>query len=285
MKKLSIFALSIILGCLLVGCNNTESKENKKENTNTSTTSNTKSGEEVLNITDNSGENIKVEDKMAKFGDIDRYKDVEKNPIVTMTMEDGNVVKMELYPKVAPNSVENFISLINQGFYDGLIFHRVIPGFMAQGGDPNGIGTGGPGYSIPGEFTENGFTNNLSHEVGVLSMARATDPDSAGSQFFIVTDENSKESLDNKYASFGKVIEGMDEVMNIVNSPVEHSTEEFQNIYMKALMQQELTAEETEFLQKYMNGELVLDKPIEEQKIKKMTVETFDVDYSEPNKM
>ena len=136
------------------------------------------------------------------------------NPIITMTMENGGVIKAELYPEVAPNTVNNFIDLINRGFYDGLIFHRVIPGFMIQGGCPEGTGMGGPGYSIKGEFTSNGFKNDLKHTKGVLSMARTMHPDSAGSQFFIMV--ANAPHLDGQYASFGKVIEGMEVADKIV---------------------------------------------------------------------
>lgn len=132
----------------------------------------------------------------------------EKNPIVTIEMKNGDVIKVELYPDVAPNTVNNFISLVNKGFYNGLTFHRIIKGFMIQGGDPDGNGTGGPDYTIPGEFSINGFENNLSHEPGVISMARSQHPDSAGSQFFIMHKKASH--LDGSYAAFGKVIEGME---------------------------------------------------------------------------
>ncbi len=168
-----------------------------------------------------------------------------KNPIVTITMEDGGIIKAELYPQTAPNTVNNFIDLINRGFYDGLIFHRVIPGFMIQGGCPNGNGMGGPGYSIKGEFGRNGFKNDLKHTRGVLSMARAMHPDSAGSQFFIMVED--APHLDNQYASFGKVIEGMDVADKIVNTKTDYS-----------------------------------DRPYEDQVIKSMTVETFGESYKEP---
>lgn len=138
---------------------------------------------------------------------------MDKNPIVTILMESGNKIKLELYPEIAPLTVQNFVSLIKKGFYDGLIFHRVIKGFMIQGGDPNGDGTGGPGYEIKGEFTANGFKNDLKHKRGVISMARTSDPNSAGSQFFIMHQD--APHLDGQYASFGKVIEGMDEVDRI----------------------------------------------------------------------
>lgn len=140
----------------------------------------------------------------------------KENPIVTMEFENYGTIKMELYPSIAPNTVANFVTLIEDGFYDGNSIHRVAPGFVIQGGDPLGNGTGGPGYSIKGEFKENGFTNTLTHSRGVVSMARSQNPDSAGSQFFIVLSDNAKSSLDNKYAGFGKVIEGMDVVDKIV---------------------------------------------------------------------
>lgn len=170
-----------------------------------------------------------------------------QNPIVTFTMADGGVIKAELYPETAPVSVNNFISLIQKNFYDGLIFHRVIKGFMIQGGDPDGIGTGGPGYSIPGEFASNGFENNLKHTEGVLSMARSMHPDSAGSQFFIM--HKKSPHLDGSYAAFGKVIEGMDVVNKIAECQTDYN-----------------------------------DRPVENKIMKTVTVETFGVDYPEPEK-
>lgn len=167
-----------------------------------------------------------------------------QNPIVTITMENGDVIKAELYPEIAPNTVNNFISLINHNFYDGVCFHRVIKGFMLQGGDPDGNGTGA-GYEIKGEFTHNGFKNDLKHTAGVLSMARTMIPDSAGSQFFIMHQD--APHLDGEYAAFGKVIDGMD----VVNKIAEVRTD-------------------------YM------DKPLEAQVMKTVTVETFGVDYPEP---
>lgn len=170
-----------------------------------------------------------------------------ENPVVTIEMENGGVVTAELYPDVAPNTVRNFISLIKSGYYDGLIFHRVIPGFMIQGGCPEGTGMGGPGYCIPGEFSINGFKNDLRHGRGVLSMARAQNPNSAGSQFFIMTDPGY--FLDGQYAAFGKVTSGMETVDQVVNAP-----------------------------RNYM------DKPDKPQRMLKVTVETFGVDYPEPDK-
>ena len=169
------------------------------------------------------------------------------NPIVTIEMENGDVIKAELYPEVAPNTVNNFISLINKGFYDGVIFHRVIPGFMIQGGDPQGTGTGGPGYSIRGEFTSNRFLNELKHTRGVLSMARTMDPNSAGSQFFIMHED--APHLDGQYAAFGKVIEGMEAVDKIAATRTNYNA-----------------------------------KPRINQTMKKVTVETVGVDYPEPVK-
>lgn len=170
-----------------------------------------------------------------------------QNPVVTFTMENGDVMKAELYPEIAPASVNNFISLIQKNFYDGLIFHRVIRGFMIQGGDPEGTGCGGPGYSIKGEFAQNGVKNELRHTEGVLSMARAMHPDSAGSQFFIM--HKNAPHLDGAYAAFGKVTEGMDVVNQIAETDTDYS-----------------------------------DRPLDEQKIKSMTVDTFGVDYPEPEK-
>lgn len=164
---------------------------------------------------------------------------MSKNPVAAIEMENGNTIKVELYPDVAPNTVKNFISLALKGFYDGVIFHRVIPGFMIQGGCPQGTGTGGPGYCIKGEFASNGFANDLKHDRGVMSMARTSVPDSAGSQFFIMT--AGSPHLDGEYASFGRVIEGMDEVDRIVGAQRNR-----------------------------------MDKPLEDQKIKKVTVETFE---------
>lgn len=170
-----------------------------------------------------------------------------QNPIITIEMENGDIMKAELYPDVAPNTVNNFISLVSQGYYDGLIFHRVIKGFMIQGGCPNGNGMGGPGYQIKGEFTMNGFQNDLQHTAGVLSMARAMNPDSAGSQFFIMHKDSPH--LDGQYAAFGMVIEGLDVVDKIAGCRTDWS-----------------------------------DRPMKKQVIKKMTAETFGVDYPEPEK-
>lgn len=170
-----------------------------------------------------------------------------KNPIATIEMENGSSMKLELYPEIAPNTVKNFISLAGKGFYNGLIFHRVIPGFMIQGGDPEGTGTGGPGYSIKGEFSSNGFNNNLSHDRGVISMARSGRPNSAGSQFFIMVDR--APHLDGQYAAFGKVVEGIEEADRIVKAKRDYN-----------------------------------DKPKEEQKIRTVTVDTFGEEYGEVEK-
>ena len=170
------------------------------------------------------------------------------HPIVTFEMEDGSVFRAELYPELAPNTVNNFLSLVKKGFYDGIIFHRVIEGFMIQGGDPKGVGTGGPGYHIKGEFKSNGFENPVKHERGVLSMARAQHPDSAGSQFFVMHAD--AEYLDGQYAAFGKVIEGMDVVDAIASA-------------------------RTDFR----------DKPLTEQRMKRVTAETFGVAYPAPEKI
>jgi len=160
-------------------------------------------------------EEITNEDIESENEEVEVPEKTGKTPIVTLTMENGEDIVMELYPDKAPNTVNNFITLVNDGFYDGLIFHRAIPGFMIQGGDPEGTGMGGPGYAIKGEFQNNGFKNDLIHERGVVSMARTNHPDSAGSQFFIMTDE--AKHLDNDYAAFGKVTEGMETVDEIVS--------------------------------------------------------------------
>jgi peptidyl-prolyl cis-trans isomerase B (cyclophilin B) len=173
---------------------------------------------------------------------------LSQNPIVTIEMESGNSIKVELFPETAPNTVRNFISLVKKGFYDGLIFHRIIPGFMIQGGDPDGNGTGGPGYGIKGEFKRNKFDNDLKHDRGVISMARSSSPNSAGSQFFIMVAK--APHLDGEYAAFGKVTEGFEEVDSIVKTPTDYR-----------------------------------DKPQKEQIMKKVTVETFGVEYGEVEKV
>lgn len=155
------------------------------------------------------------------------------NPIVTITMADGGVMKLELYPDIAPKTVENFVSLVQKNFYDGLIFHRVIKGFMIQGGDPEGTGCGGPGYSIPGEFAQNGFENNLHHTEGVISMARSMDPNSAGSQFFIM--HKNSPHLDGAYAAFGKIIEGMEVVNKIAECKTDWSDRPLEDQIMKSV--------------------------------------------------
>ena len=171
-----------------------------------------------------------------------------KNPMITITMDNGDIIRAELYPEIAPNTVNNFISLISKNFYDGCIFHRVINGFMIQGGDPEGTGMGGPGYSIRGEFSQNGFANELRHTEGVLSMARSMMPDSAGSQFFIM--HRNSPHLDGAYAAFGKVTEGMDVVNRIAQTPTDPS-----------------------------------DRPPEDQVMKTVTVDTFGTQYPEPEKL
>jgi peptidyl-prolyl cis-trans isomerase B (cyclophilin B) len=171
-----------------------------------------------------------------------------QNPVVTIEMEDGGVIKAELYPGTAPNTVNNFLYLVNKGFYNGVCFHRIIPGFMIQGGDPTGTGMGGPGYSIKGEFSSNRFSNELKHDRGVLSMARSGQPNSAGSQFFIMHEKSPH--LDGDYAAFGKVIEGIEVVDRIVKTPRNYN-----------------------------------DKPKTQQIMKKVTAETFGADYPEPEKI
>lgn len=162
--------------------------------------------------------------------------EIKGNPIVTIEMENSSMIKIELYPLIAPQTVKNFVSLVSQGFYDGLIFHRVIPGFMIQGGDPNGTGMGGSKENIPGEFSSNGFKNDLTHDAGVISMARTSAPNSASSQFFIVTKAASH--LDGQYAAFGKVIEGMEEVNRIVSVPKDRGDKPLEDQRMKKVILQ-----------------------------------------------
>jgi peptidyl-prolyl cis-trans isomerase B (cyclophilin B) len=218
MKK-SYLLITILLIFLLAACNN-DAQPDEEQN-------------EDANTPDETEEQT------------DYPNDVEENPIVTIEVEDKEPIVIELYPEIAPNTVANFVSLVEQGFYDGLIFHRVIPGFMIQGGDPDGVGTGGPGYSIAGEFSSNGFENTLAHEAGVLSMARSQAPDSAGSQFFLMTEHSPH--LDGDYAGFGQVIEGMETVEEIVSTERDGS-----------------------------------DKPYEDQVMTKVEIDTKNYDYPEP---
>lgn len=219
------FVLSVLAIIFLAGCGT--SKDNEQADT----------GNETEQSEVNT-ENVAVEKP-------EWVANVTENPIVTITMSNEEKIVVELEPNIAPNTVANFISLVEEGFYDGLIFHRVIPGFMIQGGDPSGDGSGGPGYSIAGEFTANGFENNLKHERGVISMARTGDPNSAGSQFFIMTEDSPH--LDGNYASFGKVLEGMETVDAIVDAERDQA-----------------------------------DKPLDDQTIKTIEVDTKGFDYPEP---
>lgn len=225
---------------LVVGCG-TKQQTDSTETNNASKTNETNNSNELNDKAESSSNTEKT------AIDITTSKNAlgNNNPLVTIEMENGESIYIELYPDIAPNTVNNFISLINKGFYDGVIFHRVIPEFMIQGGDPDGIGTGGPGYSIKGEFTANGFENKLLHERGVVSMARTPIYDSAGSQFFIMVKDSP--FLDSQYAAFGKVLSGMDTVDAIVNTERNH-----------------------------------VDKPLKDQRMKKVTVDTFGVDYPEP---
>lgn len=259
MKKRSIIlmALMIVMSFVLVGC--TEEKE----------IGDTHGGNDNI-IEQSSGdvENTSGESNLIKLDrDPNRYANVEQNPIATIEMSDGKIIKLELYPKIAPESVENFIELANSGFYNGLTFHRTIPGFMAQGGDPLGNGTGGPNYSIYGEFSSNGFENSLKHVRGVLSMARSSENNSAGSQFFIMVEDTP--SLDGMYAAFGKVTEGMDVVDEIVNTEV---------------IRREVDSD-VSTLEDYYKQYMEVDRPVNPPTIKEVTVETFGVEYEAPTKL
>lgn len=227
-KYAYLFISLIVLASILTACGGQSNDGQTNEDE-----------EQATEQADESNEEANEEEPVTPTGD---------NPIVTMTMKNGGKVQMELYPDIAPNTVNNFISLVEDGFYDGLIFHRVIPGFMIQGGDPKGTGTGGPGYAIKGEFSSNDFENNLEHDRGVLSMARSMEPDSAGSQFFIITDPSPH--LDGDYAAFGKVTEGMEVVDEIVSAERDNA-----------------------------------DKPLEDQVIESMTVELNGYEAQEPEKI
>lgn len=220
-RRMGTLLITAVLSLTLMGCS-TSNKENSKSQSN------------------DSGKEIYISKETEK-------KENDKNPVATIEMEDGKVIKLELYPEIAPNTVRNFISLANSKFYDGLIFHRVISGFMIQGGDPEGTGMGGPDYSIYGEFTNNDFENTLLHTKGVISMARSRDNNSAGSQFFIM--HGDAPNLDGDYAAFGKVIEGLDVVDSIAKMETGSN-----------------------------------DKPKKDIKIKFITVDTFGVNYNEPVK-
>ncbi len=273
-KKILLTVLGLALIVLLVEYDNLMKPENK---VNSGDLQGNISGE-IINDNENnnktnesSGELINNNEDNNKTDESSGDKEKVENPIVTMEIENLGTVKMMLYPDVAPITVNNFISLINQGFYNGLIFHRVIPGFMAQGGDPSGDGTGGPGYSIKGEFKANGVTNNISHKRGVLSMARSQGNDTAGSQFFIVTTDSTY--LDGQYAAFGEVIEGMDVIDSVVNSKVIKRSSDIDPLLQYADVEE------------YIKQMSVADRPVEPPVIKSMTVETFGVQYNEPEKI
>lgn len=258
MKKKSIIliVLMIVMSCVLAGCN-TEIKNDDL----------IKGNDDVIEQTSGDIENVSGESNIMKPDrDLNRYANVEQNPVATIEMNDGKIIKIELYPKIAPESVENFIELANSGFYNGLTFHRTIPGFMAQGGDPLGNGTGGPDYSIYGEFSENGFENSLKHVRGVLSMARSSENNSAGSQFFIMVEDTP--SLDGLYAAFGKVTEGMDVVDEIVNTEV---------------IRREVDSD-VSTLEDYYKQYMEIDRPVNPPTIKTITVDTFGVEYEAPTK-
>lgn len=257
-KNILLIMLVIVMSFVLVGCNQVELDDEKN---------NVVSSGDV--DSSSTGTNEELEDnKITLDRDVNRYANVEQNPVVTIEMEDGGIIKVELYPKIAPESVENFIELANSGFYNGLTFHRTIPGFMAQGGDPSGDGTGGPDYSIYGEFSANGFDNTLKHTTGVISMARSEDNNSAGSQFFIMVTDDA-EYLDGSYAAFGAVTEGQEVVDKIVNVEV----------IRRAIDDDVSTYEE------YFKQMKECDRPVNPPIIKTITVDTFGVEYEAPTKL
>lgn len=292
-KLIVLLGIMLTFVIVLVGCtNNVEMNEEKNElqeteNLEHTNTTQTDEEDKENEIKDNNvEEEPKVpEDENKEDNENTNVSNENKNPIATMTMKNGDVVKMELYPEIAPETVKNFISLANSGFYNGLIFHRVIPSFMAQGGDPEGNGMGGPNYSIKGEFKLNGVENNLTHDIGVVSMARSEEYNSAGSQFFIVTDdEYSKESLDGQYAGFGKVIEGMEHVYTIVNSEVIRRDIDAA-VIQKANQEIQATGQlSAQTYAEYYAQMMEVDRPKNPPVIKTITVETFGVEYGEPTK-
>lgn len=289
-KNILLITLLLALSVIFVGCdmneiNGDDNQPNGNQGVPSSEISNTEgNGGNVSDLEDTSftfvpkvlaptpdEEKVTEEDAITNAkNDSNKYAEVEQNPIVTMVVKDYGTVKMELYPKVAPESVENFISLINKGVYDGLIFHRTIPGFMAQGGDPEGTGSGGPDYSIVGEFSVNGFTNDLTHVRGLLSMARATENNSAGSQFFIVTTDSTY--LDGSYAGFGRVLEGMDVVDKVVSVEV-------------LLREADIDMSKITTIEEYIELMSKCDRPVNPPVIESMTVDTFGVTYDEPEKI
>ena len=264
-KSILVICLMLALSVVFVGCDQ-QPVVDDNQGTQTSTTTQNNSGDdnEMKETNPNAAAIAKAK------AEANKYAEVENNPVVTMVIKDMGTIKMELFPKTAPESVENFISLINSGFYNGLTFHRTIPGFMAQGGCPLGNGTGGPDYGGIGEFSAHGITNNVSHTGGVLSMARATDMNSAGSQFFIVTTDST--FLDGQYAAFGKVLEGMEVADQIVNSEVHLREADIMNMQITTM-------------EEYMEVMGKLDKPVNPPVIERITVDTFGVTYDEPEKL
>lgn len=253
-KHLVLCVITVVLMFIIAGCGTDNDQDKQETNNDENVEQNNQSNNEA-DTSDDSTSNDDAEDDETEQETDDGNSDNnaqkesqdysgESNPIVTLTMENGEEIEIELYPEVAPNTVANFISLVEDEFYDGLIFHRVVPEFMIQGGDPEGLGTGDPGYSIPGEFDANGFDNNLIHERGVISMARTQDPDSAGSQFFIMVEDSPH--LDGEYAGFGKVISGIEVADDIVSVETDQ------------------------------------EKPKKDQVIESMTVDTKGIDYDEP---
>jgi len=240
MKKLILLFAAMFFVFAAIGCTSPATSDNAEQS----------GQQQKQNSSNSTGQQSSTNPDQQKPAEPASNTNNSENPVVTIEMEDGQKISVELYPSVAPNTVRNFISLVKKGFYDGLTFHRVVPGFMIQGGDPNGNGSGGPGYNIKGEFNSNGFSNNVKHERGIISMARTSMPDSAGSQFFIMVADNS--GLDGQYAAFGKVQSGMDEVDKIVSVP---------------------------------NSGPPNNKALNPPKIKKVTIDTFGVEYDDPIKV
>lgn len=282
-KNFLILMLAFVLMIALVGCDNFMNGDtNQPDNSNNSIINNEEN--KGTQKEEKSGEQMQQNKEKDESGEMingdSGENQLDKNPIVTLNIKDYGVIKLELYPEIAPETVKNFVGLIESGFYDGLIFHRIIPGFMNQGGDPLGNGTGGPGYGIKGEFAANNVVNNISHVKGVISMARGEDPNSGGSQFFIVSEDSLH--LDGMYAGFGKVIEGIEVVDAMANTEIIRTdfSKELLTDYEKA--GNPVLKPGMELYDRYVKESLEIDRPVNPPVIASATVETFGIDYGEP---
>ena len=270
--KAWLIVMVMLFALILVGCDEHENIENP---TGSQTEETSKTSEEA--------NSEKAQEPVAE--EIEEEDSNEQHPRVVITMENGGEIILRLYPEIAPETVKNFIELANKGFYNGVIFHRTIPGFMAQGGSPDGYGAGGPGYSIKGEFSSNGIENSLSHKRGIISMARTEVKDSAGSQFFIVVDDSASFSLDGNYAAFGKVVKGMKVVDEIVNSEVIRRDNEYSEDLIRRYNAFPNNEPDEEWIQDYIKEQREFNRPINPPVIKSITVDTFGIEYESPAKL